>query len=482
MERLSFAEEGAYSGLEASIHIARYALARDVCRGRKVLDLACGEGYGSRLMRDWGAAEVVGVDVSEETVANARARFGRDGLRYLTGNAEEIEALLANEQFDLIISLETIEHLHNPVAYLEALKRLRAPDGEIYISCPNDWWYYPTAQQNNPYHVRKYSYEEFLALVTPVLGEPDALGLGLPVAGFINVPIKAICPADAWLSQMAMMASDEGRNAFVVPVEPGSVAPGNSSYFLARWGRGGDPIAGAGILPVSMDVFRNGLYSGDPNRDVRNSAVLGGGLEVVRQLQVGLERQWSAADRSAAALQLKLDAFIDTIQGEWQRCLEVALKAKEADFEGRLASLAEKFERTARAREEAAQAALLARQAEFQVEIESLERERVARNVEISDLKLKLQSERIRQAAILVENDVIGGNAGWLAGEKARLEAELNVAADVARRMGSEKAQLEGELAVARIAAHRYYRLRGMLPAPVVSLGRCLRTLIGGGR
>ena len=531
MERLSFAEEGTYSGLEASIHIARYALARDVCRGRKVLDLACGEGYGSRLMLDWGATDVVGIDVSEETVANARARFGRDGLRYLSGDAEKVEALLAGEQFDLIISLETIEHLQNPAAYLKALTRLRAPDGEIFISCPNDWWYYPKAEQSNPYHIRKYSYDEFLALVTPVLGEPDAIALGLPVTGFINVPMKDIGPADARISQIAMMAAGESRNALVVPVEPGSVAPGNSSYFVARWGRGGDAIAGAGILPVPMDVFRNGLYSGDFNRDVRNSAVLGGGLELVRQLQTGLQQQWGAADRSGAALQLKLDELMSATRGEWQRCLEVALQAKEADCQARLTSLSDDCERVASAREKAVLDLARATQDALQSELDGLVRDRVARNTEIADLKLKLQSERVRQAAvlvenevvarnagtlsaekteletrlatlqhdlaasvaevadlklklqservrqaaILVENDVMGRNAGWLTGERARLEGER-------AGLEGEKARLEGELAVAAIAAHRYFRLRGMIPAPVVSLGRRLRALVRGGR
>jgi SAM-dependent methyltransferase len=366
--------------LEASIHIARYALARDVCRGRKVLDLACGEGYGSRLMLDWGATDVVGIDVSEETVANARARFGRDGLRYLSGDAEKVEALLAGEQFDLIISLETIEHLQNPAAYLKALTRLRAPDGEIFISCPNDWWYYPKAEQSNPYHIRKYSYDEFLALVTPVLGEPDAIALGLPVTGFINVPMKDIGPADARISQIAMMAAGESRNAFVVPVEPGSVAPGNSSYFVARWGRGGDAIAGAGILPVPMDVFRNGLYSGDFNRDVRNSAVLGGGLELVRQLQTGLQQQWGAADRSGAALQLKLDELMSATRGEWQRCLEVALQAKEADCQARLTSLSDDCERVASAREKAVLDLARATQDALQSELDGLVRDRVAQH------------------------------------------------------------------------------------------------------
>lgn len=207
MERLSFSEENIYSGWEASIHVARYALAKDACQGRRVLDIACGEGYGSRLMLDWGATEVVGIDVSEETIAAAKIRFGCEGLRYLSGNAETVANLLAGEKFDLIVSLETIEHLHDPVAYLHALSKLRESSGVIIISCPNDWWYYPEANQSNPYHIRKYTYQDFLELTVPVLGQPDAVGLGVFASGFMNVPLDQFLPLPPKITQMAMMSA-----------------------------------------------------------------------------------------------------------------------------------------------------------------------------------------------------------------------------------------------------------------------------------
>jgi len=364
LERLSFAENNTYSGLEASIHIARYLLTRDLCRDKRVLDLACGEGYGSRLMLDWGASEVVGVDVSEESITNANACFGREGLRYLRGDAEKVDLLLGGETFDLIVSLETIEHLHNPVAYLEAIARLRAPLGQIIISCPNDWWYYPEAHQSNPYHVRKYSCDEFLALVDPILGQPDAVGLGLPITGFINLALGDVEAANGRLSQIAMMSAMEVSHAFMVPMEPGFVTPANSSYFIARWGGVGVPIAGTAIHPMPMDVFRNGMYSGD----------------VVRHQQLELE-----------------------------------------ELTHRSNSLSN----------------------------------------EISDLQHTLQSERVRQAAMLVENGVLKGNVNLLVDEKARLD---------------------GELAVALLAAQRYLRLRSMVPGFALSLGRWLRDILRGGR
>lgn len=58
IERLDFGEGANYNAIEASIHLGRYALARSVVRGRRVLDAACGEGYGSTLLKKWGAAFV----------------------------------------------------------------------------------------------------------------------------------------------------------------------------------------------------------------------------------------------------------------------------------------------------------------------------------------------------------------------------------------------------------------------------------------
>ena len=76
IERLTFDGSAPYSALEAAIHLNRYLVVRGLCRGRRVLDIACGEGYGSFLMTDvWGASSVAGVDISHEAIDNARRLF-----------------------------------------------------------------------------------------------------------------------------------------------------------------------------------------------------------------------------------------------------------------------------------------------------------------------------------------------------------------------------------------------------------------------
>ena len=71
MERLDFSSATKYSSIEVSIHLCRYLNAKNYCQDKKVLDVACGEGYGSALIKRWGARKVVGIDCSEEAIKKA---------------------------------------------------------------------------------------------------------------------------------------------------------------------------------------------------------------------------------------------------------------------------------------------------------------------------------------------------------------------------------------------------------------------------
>src|SRR3954447_13913879 len=98
-------ENRLYEPTGAAIHVIRYAGAVAVCPGKRVLDVACGEGYGSFLMAQAGAGEVIGLDVSAEAVAAAARQFPHPRLRFLAGDAANMDSLLGDSQFDLIVSL-----------------------------------------------------------------------------------------------------------------------------------------------------------------------------------------------------------------------------------------------------------------------------------------------------------------------------------------------------------------------------------------
>src|SRR3954469_3944429 len=142
MERLSCTSTVSYNATEAAIHMARYQLAVPYCKGKSVLDVACGEGYGAFALRQLGAASVDGVDNSPEAVKNAKTLFSKPGIQFHLHDAERIDELFPDQRFDVIVCLETIEHLKDPTRFLRVLQKVAAENATIIISCPNDQWYY----------------------------------------------------------------------------------------------------------------------------------------------------------------------------------------------------------------------------------------------------------------------------------------------------------------------------------------------------
>ncbi|WP_201864664.1 class I SAM-dependent methyltransferase [Microvirga soli] len=257
MERLGFDKTTPYSAIEAAIHAARYAVAKPICEGRRVLDIACGEGYGSALLKDWGADSVHGVDISEDAIASARANFTRSGIDFKVGRAEDAATLLDRESYDLVISLETFEHLDDPRVYLRQIKSLAKSDAVIIISCPNDHWYYPLESQGNPFHKRKYTFDECREICEEILG-PAAWRFGGLTVGFMAAAGGA--PQGTHWDQTAMMNYSVVPNTIMLPPDP-DTAPEHkfSSFFVGIWGAPDLPLSAA-IYPTSMKVLETGLF------------------------------------------------------------------------------------------------------------------------------------------------------------------------------------------------------------------------------
>lgn len=145
-------------------HWHRYAFALPLARGRRVLDAACGEGYGSAMLAS-EAASVLGVDISPDTVAHARTRYGaRERVRFDVGDCTQLDAL-PSAGFDLIVSFETLEHLHAQERMLDGFARLLADDGVLLISTPDKHTYTDLTGATNEHHVRELYRDEFEALL-----------------------------------------------------------------------------------------------------------------------------------------------------------------------------------------------------------------------------------------------------------------------------------------------------------------------------
>ncbi|MGB8931642.1 MAG: class I SAM-dependent methyltransferase [Anaeromyxobacteraceae bacterium] len=157
-------------------HDERYRHAATFVHQRKVLDCACGAGFGARSFLAEGPTALVAVDVSQEAVRQTLERA--PGAAILRGSATSLP--IASGTLDLAISLETMEHVEDDAAYLAEISRVLSPSGIFVCSTPNRAVTNPGAslahRPFNRFHVREYSQGEFQALLAERFGEVEILG------------------------------------------------------------------------------------------------------------------------------------------------------------------------------------------------------------------------------------------------------------------------------------------------------------------
>ncbi|MGE3509529.1 MAG: glycoside hydrolase family 99-like domain-containing protein [Vicinamibacterales bacterium] len=154
-------------------HLHRYVLAREYCRGHRVLDIASGEGYGSAMLADV-AARVTGVDISPEAVSHAREAYTQANLEFLVGECAAIP--LPDASVDVVVSFETLEHHGQHDLMMREVRRVLAPGGTLVISTPDKREYSDKPSYANPYHVRELYREEFERLLKGYFAHVKVLG------------------------------------------------------------------------------------------------------------------------------------------------------------------------------------------------------------------------------------------------------------------------------------------------------------------
>ncbi len=166
--QLDFTGERFVPGIPGEIaheHWHRYAFARRFATGRRVLDVACGEGYGSALLAAV-AREVTGVDIAQEAVAHATQAYRDVGhLRFVRGSAAALP--LPDASVDMVVSFETIEHLprEDQPRMIAEIARVLAPDGILVLSAPNPVEYSDARNYRNPFHTHEPTGEELRDLL-----------------------------------------------------------------------------------------------------------------------------------------------------------------------------------------------------------------------------------------------------------------------------------------------------------------------------
>jgi SAM-dependent methyltransferase len=165
-------------------HLHRYHFARRYCHGRRVLDLACGEGYGSAILAEV-ADEVVAVDIDAPTIEHARASYGRANLHFARASILEPDAF-AGGPFDVVVCLEAIEHVDAHEGLLQSIKAALTPSGIAIISTPDRTVYSEATDYHNPFHVRELSRGEFSELLAAHFRHVSVLGQRVTVGSRID--------------------------------------------------------------------------------------------------------------------------------------------------------------------------------------------------------------------------------------------------------------------------------------------------------
>lgn len=210
-----------FSGRRSDAHCIRYVRASKFIRKNdRVLDLACGYGYGSYLVyQNSKARTVLGMDLSQACIRYASELYKGENLSYKVGNAQCLESI-KDESIDFILSFETIEHLPSPNLYLKELFRVLSPGGRLFISAPNQW-VNEFGVDPNPDHLHVYSWAK---LKNELTGEgfiiektfnqtaggalkcPDAMPL------FEEIPVEGEEPETSeWICILAMKSPILGR-------------------------------------------------------------------------------------------------------------------------------------------------------------------------------------------------------------------------------------------------------------------------------
>ena len=144
---------------DVQAHAARYIWAmHPFCRGKIVLDAACGSGYGTMIL-GWGAQRVMGIDRDKDAIEYAEQTYGSHNVFFEQCNVYDLCKIIKPRSIDVVVSFETIEHLDHPEAFMASVWNVLKPGGTLVCSAP---W-----NSGSKYHFMDYTKEMLQDLLYP---------------------------------------------------------------------------------------------------------------------------------------------------------------------------------------------------------------------------------------------------------------------------------------------------------------------------
>jgi SAM-dependent methyltransferase len=199
-------------------HLARYAFAARLARGKRVLDAGCGAGYGAAELAA-SALSVVGADIAAEAVDFAREHYRLPHLEF--EQASCIALPHPDAAFDLVVAFEVIEHLPAWRDFLQEVRRVLAPTGQFIVSTPNKLYYAESRSRAgaNPFHAHEFEFDEFR----------DELSAIFPhISLFLENHVEGVA-----FRPLQEGAEGEAGGTTEVRVDGGETPPAESHFFVA---------------------------------------------------------------------------------------------------------------------------------------------------------------------------------------------------------------------------------------------------------
>jgi len=151
-------------------HLIAYQWAMQLVAGKRVLDAGCGEGYGIDTLASV-ASEAVGIDYEEPVIRRARLLYPR--VRFEAGNLVDLP--YPDASFDVVVSMQTIEHLHSVGEFLTECRRVLTADGVLIVTTPNRLTFSPDGLRN-PFHTFEFAPEDLRGAIARSFSSVEMLG------------------------------------------------------------------------------------------------------------------------------------------------------------------------------------------------------------------------------------------------------------------------------------------------------------------
>jgi SAM-dependent methyltransferase len=157
-------------------HKKAYLYAGQYCEGKAVLDYGCGNGYGSSLLSKISYS-IAAVDINKAVIEKCKQNYQADNLSFQVVEPEK-KTFFKDASFDVVVSSQVMEHVHDVPGYLNELKRVLKDDGVLIITTPNrKYRLYPFQRPLNPYHVREYGLKQLRKELHPVFENLTIFGI-----------------------------------------------------------------------------------------------------------------------------------------------------------------------------------------------------------------------------------------------------------------------------------------------------------------